>query len=290
MKLARYLLALLPVIVILFFTQTNLSSCQKQTEIVRDTIIQTDTLVIKDTVRITDTLPCPSCYNLKDSLIAYYNFNGGNLNDSSGNNNHIIFNNTNKTTTDRFGKANNAYVFDGATNYMKVANSSSLNPQEAISLMAVVKIKDFYRGSCGANQIFGKGWNDFINGFYVLRFGAIDGCSGPIDTSRVVFNAYYGDLSARAGALESSHFIHADIWYNVIYTYAKGESKLYVNGNLIHTSSTNAVFTPNNQELYIGKHGDPGIPYYFNGAIDEIRIYKKALCEAEVKLLNDTAN
>lgn len=289
MKLIRWTFTVLPVALLIFFAQTNFSSCQKQPDLITDTIIKTDTVLIRDTVRITDTLPCPSCYNLMDSLIAFYNFDGGNLNDSSGNNNHITFNNTTKTTADRFGRANNAYIFDGVTNYMKVANSSSLNPQEAISLMAIIKINDFYRGSCGANQIFGKGWNDFINGFYVLRFGSVDGCSATVDTSREVFNAYYGDLGTRSGALESTHFIHADIWYNVIYTYARGEAKLYVNGKLIHTSKTNAVFTPNNQELYIGKHGDPGIPYYFNGIIDEIRIYKKALCEAEVKLLNGTA-
>ena len=290
MKLVRWIFTVLPVVLLVFFAQTNLTSCQKQPQLITDTIIETDTVVIRDTVRVTDTLPCPSCYNLTDSLIAYYNFNGGNLNDSSGNSNHIVFTNTNTKAADRFGRLNNAYVFDGASNYMKVANSASLNPEEAISLMAIVKIKDFYRCNCGANQIFGKGWNDFINGFYVLRFGSIDGCSGAVDTSREIFNAYYGDLNARSGALESSHFIHAEVWYNVIYTYAMGVAKLYVNGKLIHTSQGAAVFTPNNQELCIGKHGDPGIPYFFNGIIDEIRIYKKALCDAEVKLLNDLGN
>src|SRR5687768_16028797 len=107
MKFVKCILALLPVIVSLLFAQTNFSSCQKEAEFIRDTIIKTDTVIIKDTVRITDTLNCGSCYNLMDSLIAYYNFNGGNLNDSSGNNNHIIFNNASKAT-DRFGKPNNA--------------------------------------------------------------------------------------------------------------------------------------------------------------------------------------
>ena len=285
MNFLKSVLALLPFAVLLLLAQTNFTSCQKETEIIRDTIIKKDTVIIKDTVRITDTVRCGTCYNLKDSLVAHYNFNGGNLNDSSGNNNHIIFNNATKTL-DRFGRANNAYVFDGSTNYMKVANSASLNPTTAISLMAIVKINDFYRGNCGANQIFGKGWNDFINGFYVLRFGSIDGCNVPVDTTREVFNAYYGNLNTRAGALNNSNFIHANTWYNVIYTYSNGESKLYLNGNLIHSSNTTAVSTPNNQELYIGKHGDPLFPYPFKGIIDEIRIYKKALCEEEVKLLN----
>ncbi|HKH62955.1 MAG TPA: LamG domain-containing protein [Flavitalea sp.] len=285
MKLSKSVLALLPIAVFLLFAQTNFTSCQKETEIIRDTIIKKDTLIIKDTVRITDTVRCGTCYNLQDSLVAHYNFNGGNLNDSSGNNNHIVFSNASKTT-DRFGKSNNAYLFDGASSYMKVANSTSLNPTNAISLMAIVKINDFYRGNCGANQIFGKGWNDFINGFYVLRFGSLDGCNVPVDTTREAFTGSYGNLNTRAGALNSSNFIHTNSWYNVVYTYSNGESKLYVNGSLIHSSNTTAVFTPNSQELYIGKHGDPLFPYLFKGIIDEIRIYKKALCEDEVKLLN----
>lgn len=76
------------------------------------------------------------------------------------------------------------------------------------------------------------------------------------------------------------------MWYTVIYTYENGISKLYVNGVLVNTLNCTAVFTPNNQELYIGKHGDPAFPYNFKGVIDEIRIYKKALCEGEVKQLN----
>ena len=135
MKFVKSALALMPVIVFLLFAQTNFTSCQKQTEIVRDTIIKKDTLVIKDTVRIIDTV---SCYSLTDSLVAYYNFNGGNINDSSGNNNHIIFNNAAKTA-DRFGKPGNAYRFDGASTYMRVLNSPSLNPKK-ISLAATGRL------------------------------------------------------------------------------------------------------------------------------------------------------
>lgn len=285
MKLGKCLVALVPLFVLLFFAQVNFSSCQKEVQFVHDTLYKKDTVVLKDTIRITDTLSCASCFNLQDSLIAYFNFNGGNLNDSSGNGNHIIFSNAVKTS-DRLGRANNAYLFDGANSYMKVANSVSLNPTKAITLAATVKINDFYRGNCAWNQIFGKGWNDFIDGFYALRFGSLVGCNTTIDTSLEVFGGGYGNLSSRAGALNDTYFIHSNLWYNVVYTYAEGKSNLYVNGVLIKTTTTTAVFTANTQELYIGKHGDPAYPYLFKGIIDEIRIYKKALCEEEVKLLN----
>ena len=111
------------------------TSCEK--EIIRDTIIVTDTLVIKDTLTLIDTV----CYDLKDGLVAWYNFNGGTLKDSSGKDNHINFNNA-TLTTDRFGKPNNAYLFNGTSSYMSVPNSTSLNPS-LISIVAMVKRKEF---------------------------------------------------------------------------------------------------------------------------------------------------
>src|SRR5579862_3140240 len=127
--------------------------------IVKDTVtqIKTDTLLVKDS----------SC-NLKCGLIAYFNFNGGNLNDSSGFNNNIAFNNAIKTS-DRFGNANNAYLFNGTSSYMTVKNNSSLNPS-AITMFAIVKVNDFYLGSCGGNQILSKGYPYDVNGFYDMSF------------------------------------------------------------------------------------------------------------------------
>ncbi len=93
---------------LLFFTvffsmQTHLSSCQKEV-IKNDTLYLKDTITIhirdtinpRDILTIIDSINC-SCYNLNDGLVAYYNFNNGNLNDSSGNGNNIIFSNAVKT-------------------------------------------------------------------------------------------------------------------------------------------------------------------------------------------------
>jgi Concanavalin A-like lectin/glucanases superfamily len=277
MKVVKSVAGIMALFVILFSLQINVSSCQKE--------VITDTLYIRDTIRIVDSSDC-SCYDLSDGLVAYYNFNNGTLKDSSGYNNHITVSNAVKTA-DRFGRANNAYLFDGASSYMTVPNSASLNPTKAITLMATIKIKGYYSANCVSNQVFGKGWNDFINGFYVMRFGSSVGCNAAIDTSKELFGCSYGNLNARAGASDNS-FIQSNKWYNVVYTYADGESRIYVDGVLKNTGFQTVLFTPNDQELYIGKHGDPQYPYYFNGIIDEVRIYNKALCAAAVTQLYNT--
>ena len=270
-------------LIVLFFTQTNLSSCQKDPQIIRDTLIVKDTLMIRDTLLLRDTV---SCYNLKDSLVAYYNFNGGTLNDSSGYNNHIIFNSAVKTT-DRFGKANNAYLFDGNTTFMRVKNSPSLNPKQ-ISLVAMIKFNGFYRGPCHGNQILKKGYQDQENGIYGLRAG-LPGtpCNGPIDTTKEQIVGYYGNTQySSIGAADTVDYIKPGVWMTVVFTYDGIQAKMYVDGKLKQTQIGAVPFTPNTFDLFIGRAERPDYPYWFNGVIDELRIYKKALCEGEIKELS----
>ena len=120
----------------------------QQTKIIKDTINTVDTLRMRDTV-----ISC-NC-NLKAGLVAYYNFNGGNLNDSSGFHNHIFFNNA-VITKDRFGKVNNAYLLNGSSSYMQIKNSQSLNP-DSMTMYAIVKANGFYTGPCADNQIIYRG-------------------------------------------------------------------------------------------------------------------------------------
>jgi hypothetical protein len=275
--------------VALFFLITGpvaVTSCEK--EIIRDTIIVTDTLVIKDTLTIRDTV----CYDLMDGLVAWYNFNGGTLKDSSGKNNHINFNNA-TPTTDRFGKANNAYLFNGTSSYMTVPNSVSLNPS-LISIQAIVKPNGFYTGPCHGNNILSKGWPDFATGFYSMRIGTYQDCNAVTDTTKEIFAAGFGDngnpYGSGAGVGADTPKVHTGQWYNVIYTYDGTTSKIYINGKLKNSAVKSVSSTGNNQDLFIGKHGDPPIPYWFNGVIDEIRIYNKALCEGEIKQLNQLKN
>lgn len=263
-------------IVYMFSVQVNLSSCQKT--------VTHDTIRIRDTIVIRDSVNC-NCYDLTKGLVAYYDFKGGSLNDLSGKNNHILFNNAVKTS-DRFSKADNAFLFNGTTSYMRVANSASLNPANGITMMAVVNAKSFNLVGCGGNLIFGKGSPDNIDGQYVLRIKAESECIGPVDPSKELFQGAYGNFSTKAEATDVS-YVSPNKWYTIIYTYENGESKLYVNGVLTKTKKgPQTIFTANSQDLYIGKHNDPSNPYPFNGVIDGIRIYDRAVCQGEVNQLN----
>ena len=290
MRILKSIAGITIVFCVFISLQTNLISCKKETT-KTDTLYLKDTVTIntKDTIRITDSINC-SCYDLTDGLVAYYNFTNGNLDDSSGNGNTIIFNNAVKTT-DRFGNPNNAYLFNGTSSYMQVKNSTSLNPKGAITLMGIVKMNGFYNGVCHANQIFQKGTVDQDQGVYSLRVAYVTpDCHANIDTSMETAFGFYGDYGYAATASDSSNFIKTNTWLTLVYTYNGQQSKFYVNGQLMSTIPGSATFTPNSNDLFIGRAESPVFPYWWNGVIDEVRIYNKALCDGAVKQLSSLKN
>jgi hypothetical protein len=267
------------ILIFLFISfSTVIASCSKTVN-EHDTTIE----IVKDTIIDKDTI-----YDFKTGLIAYYNFNGGNLNDSSGYGNNIVFNNNAVKTTDRFGVANNAYLFDGSSSYMTVKDSVSLNPSK-ITIFAIVKVNGFYTGSCGGNRIVSKGYPDDVNGFYSLQFFDYSSNCGVPNTSNETFSGDFGDnypQGAAAGIAIDSVKVKTGQWYYLTYTYDGTTSSFYINGQLKGTQVKTVPFHANNFDLWIGKHEDPPFPYYFNGAIDEIRIYNRAMSAAAVNKLS----
>jgi hypothetical protein len=281
MKLLKLIFVLPVALLFAMISGTPFSACTKKST---DTLYVTrDSAVYKyDTTTLHDTV-----YDITSGLVAYYNFNGGNLNDSSGFNNNIIFNNA-TPTTDRNGNANNAYLFNGVSNYMEVANSSSLNPN-GITLYAIVKVNGFYYGTDHGNFILVKGW-DQANGMYLMQFNDYKSASIP-DTTHEVFLGAYGDNNVPGSAAGSGNFtayLTPDSWYKLVFTYDGVSAKLYVNGVLISVTTESVSFTPNSMNLEIGRNNDPNntlYPNWFNGAIDEIRIYNRALPQQAITQL-----
>ena len=229
-----------------------------------------------------------SSLNLKCGLIAYFNFTGGNLNDSSGYNNNITFNSATKTA-DRFGNTNNAYLFNGTSSYMTVKNNLSLNPS-AITMFAIIKVNDFYLGPCGGNQILSKGYPYNVTGFYDMSYFDFSSNCGAINVNNESFAGGYGDdipQGANAGVGADSVKIQKGQWYKVAYTYDGKTAKYYINGLLKDSVNKSVLFTANTNDIYIGKHENPAFPYYLNGVIDELRLYNRALPPAAVLLLNN---
>ena len=71
-------------------------------------------------------------------------------------------------------------------------------------------------------------------------------------------------------------------WKHLTLTYDGTNLKQFVNGVLISTKAVSNSFTATNaNDLYIGKMGCWS--YFFNGFLDDLRIYNRALSNTEVQ-------
>ena len=207
--------------------------------------------------------------DLDDGLVAYYPFDG-NANDKSGNGNDGTINGA-TLTADRFGNADSAYSFNGNGNSIIVPNSPTLNP--ATSTLSVwVKIS--YDAPAGMD-IVGKDGESLERQYLISRNQS--------------FRTHVGDRFGKFSFYDCQTRIVLKQWYHVAQTSDGNSLKLYVNGQYespLYISSVNDGTINSSQPLRIGGGAPSGTPpFWFAGVIDDIRIYNRALSEAEIKQL-----
>lgn len=222
--------------------------------------------------------------NLTKGLVAYYPFNG-NAKDESGNNNRTIFCNA-TLTSDKYGKSKSAYSFNGKNQFVRISNSAALNNMtKQITLSCRVQVNGFYQGTCHWNRIINKG-SDYASGNYWLGFCDdaylnVSACEAKsVDEAHQTFHgtAFYEDW----GSGKAETFVNTGRWYNLTYTCDGSYNKLYVDCKLVEKwkATTNGII--NNADLFFGKLDNPQYPYWFNGILDEVRIYNRALSTDEI--------
>jgi len=201
-----------------------------------------------------------------DSLKLYLPFNGNAI-DASGNGNDGTVNGA-TLTTDRFGNANSAYYFDGS-NSISVSGTESINPSLMssytisfwvnINTSTVADPRIVWAGpqSCGLDFLFRNATTRFLF--------SNDGC-GTITYS-------------------NNTNINYNQWYFVSYIldYSLNENLVYINGN-VDGNFTGSIIKPNSTLLTIG-NWPQDFGGGWNGKIDDIRIYNRALNSTEVSSL-----
>ncbi|NVJ61785.1 MAG: LamG domain-containing protein [Gammaproteobacteria bacterium] len=70
-------------------------------------------------------------------------------------------------------------------------------------------------------------------------------------------------------------------WYHIAITYRSGEQKIYVNGTELANTNVTGTLSLNNSPLQIGQDQN-FVGRFFNGLIDEVRIYDQTLTAANV--------
>lgn len=199
-----------------------------------------------------------------NGLVAYYPFNG-NANDESGNNNHGLV--TGATlTSDRFGKPNRAYSFNGIDNNINCGNAASLAPSmtDKISVSAWVKFYDLTNSQC----LLGKWGNSPVE--YILY-------KDP--SNNIIWNI--NNIDPIVYPLNPV----CNKWYHIIAVSDENNKKLYINGQLVQVGSGIASINSSSNGLILGYESSG--PSILNGVIDDIRIYNRVLTSNEIEQLYD---
>ena len=166
------------------------------------------------------------------------------------------------------GRVNGALRFDG-TNYVNVANTSELNPANAVTIVAWVNPT----GTSVSQFIVAK--DNLPSGQlqYFLRVQAGGGLRMGIGTNVHNF-------------MTSPSLIVANKWQHVAGVFDGSTIQLYVNAQPAGSVAATGVMSNNGVNVRIGWRQDGALP--FRGMIDDVAIYSRALSHAEIQALYDS--
>ena len=213
-------------------------------------------------------------------LVGWWPFNG-NANDESGNGNNGTVNGA-TLTTDRNGVANKAYSFDGIDDYINILFSSSLHGQTG-TINVWIKTngifttqKSIFSQSSGRPQLVAESQGESGN--------------QSSNSAAIQWKATNGLFPCA----QSNSAVDISEWLMITANYSSNSFKIYING--INETITNTSLTQDNcsqNDFQIGGFyqtnsncgSSIGFSQMFDGFIDDIGIWNRALTDCEIKNL-----
>ena len=174
------------------------------------------------------------------------------------------------------GVLGNAAEFDGVNEHVEVASVSSLDNPKAITV------------ACWAKSDTAT-WNNW--GMLVSKRSQF--VMSPTNGTAVLSWYVYDDVGSAhvmAFGLDSLSGFDLRDWHHYACSYdpVAGIMAMYVDGVLINSSSQSFTLNSDTGSLFIGL--DDGLARYFDGMMDDVRVYTYALNAAEITALNITGS
>jgi outer membrane protein assembly factor BamB len=197
-------------------------------------------------------------------LVGEWRFDG-NANDSSGNGNNGTINGA----TFVHGISGQALSFDGVDDYVNISNSATLMITDSITIEAWVNPREL---GVWDRVVFKCASDDLLTCAYVFGLSSHGG-------------VYFGMFNGHSQTyIDGSKQIPTDEWTHMTGTWDGTTMRIYING--VEQAETLPFVGPinsANSQLKLGLGFYSGDSYAFNGTIDEVRIYNRALSADEIK-------
>ncbi len=197
--------------------------------------------------------------DITDGLVGYYPFES-NANDASGNgHNGTLVGDPSFVT----GAVGQAIELDGDEDAVDIGTSSAYNLTTFSICAWVNPVTD------ASGYILGKKGSFSAGIFLEMKF------QGAIWIGGHWVQYHSSDSNPRPP-------IPADQWSHLCVTYGDGAMTFYVDGQQVNSYAITATPDQTSDAVFIGKEYDTSAGNYFEGALDEVRLYNRVLTANEV--------
>src|SRR3989449_1738626 len=224
------------------------------------------------------TLPLPSA-NLVVAAYSYDEGAGATTADTSVNKNTATLSAASWSTAGKFG---DALSFNGTTSYVEAPDLDALTPGANATFEAWVSLS---AAPSEVASVFNK-WSQTIDDEYLLG----------INPNQTLFFAWQTTGGSTWGtpsfnSASGTGLIPLNAWTHIAVVRSGATLNFYINGKLdasVNAMDTNA-FRNGVNTLRIGGQSPGAKNRFFNGIIDEVHIYNRALSQAEIQSDMNTA-
>lgn len=204
--------------------------------------------------------------NINDGLVAYYPFNG-NANDETPNSNHGIINGA-VLMEDRLGNIDSAYLFDGTDDFIDLGtdNFSSADFSQGQSISVWFYNYNSETMTPGARLVDLEG----RNGGIVFNYNRVTYLIHTNTQGTVPVVSIEQPSSAK--------------WTHAVGTWDGTQMAIYIDGILQNIAPATGTLTSDNvsRNYTIGANYSQDSFGWFDGILDDVRVYNRALSESEI--------
>lgn len=175
-----------------------------------------------------------------------------------------------------------ALSFDGISDYLVVPHHESLDMMDGFTIAARIYINEYVEWASIVTKGGVPGDQTGANNYTLHQ-------SGPDGGGLEIYETEFGHIRFTGGGSsvpdtspESNTVLSLNTWHHITATYDGNTVRYYLNGVLNGEYEVGGPLVPNSEPLHIAID-PPGDDEYWNGMIDEIKIWNRPLNRGQIR-------
>jgi hypothetical protein len=212
---------------------------------------------------------------MPNGLVGWWPGDGSAVDIAGANNGSLAGN----ATANAAGVAASAFGFDGTNGYVQIPDSLFLH-QPNLTVEAWVRFSSLDSAGSGGSPA-GEQYIVFKQNTRSGNFEGFDVGKDRVGGSDF-FRFTVSSASGQIAEIRSSTTVSAGVWYHVAAVRGSNFTQIYVNGQLERQTNVNFPQDYGSLPLFFGTSGQSYWDHKFNGNLDEVSLYNRALSANEI--------